>query len=157
MEAPCSLHADLEAAPVVCLRAPWEVLGIRASVSGALCLSGPRRGLVQAQSPAPPGPGRGAAQARVEGLRWGAAGARGCGGPHQDATAGRKEGSREGGLWGAGRSALQLFVCLSSTSGLVLRVGPVWETPGAPWGLPPRPRLPWGLSGLFYQSPPPAP
>ena len=75
---------------MVCLRAPWEVLGIRASVSGALCLLGPRRGLVQAQSPTHPGPGRGAAQARVEGLRWGAAGARGCGGPRQDATAGRK-------------------------------------------------------------------
>ena len=67
----------------------------------------------------------------MEGLQRGAARARGCGGPRQDATAGRKEGSREGGLWGAGRSALQLFVCLPSTSGMVLRVGPVWETPGA--------------------------
>ena len=28
---------------------------------------------------------------------------------------------------------------------------------GNPWGLPPRPRLPWGPSGLFYQSPPPTP
>ena len=138
---------------MVCFLAQWEVLGIR-----DVCL----RSFVSlgAQALACPdaeaAPLRGAQTGWLEPVWRGGGGAVAAGGPCQDATGGRKEGGRAGGLWGAGRSALQVFL-LSSTWCLILRVGPVWETLGDPWSLSPSPRLPWSLSGLFYQSPQPLP
>lgn len=102
MEEPCSLHEDLEAAPVVCLLARLECSGL-GRLSWELCVSRGQGAGLSRQRPLP-APGPGGKQLRPA---WRACG----GGPHQDATAGREEG-REGGLWGAGRSALRVcFVC----------------------------------------------
>lgn len=104
---PRSLHVDLEASPVVCFLSQWEVLGIRDVCLGSFVSLG-AKALTCPDAEAHPsslGPRRG-------GLSpcGGAAGGPWLQGGHvRMRPGGRKEGSREGGLWGAGRSAQQVF------------------------------------------------